>query len=222
MTTVFLSDKKCFVCERKNRYPQAGSSVMIIGTKDLDGRPSQMQRSAIYMWIQRCIYCGYCAVDISNGNENDRNLVESQEYKSQLTDKTYPETANAYLCRAMLSEKISKYSDAGWAAVYAAWVCDDNDYNAAAATCRGRALSLFQKAREAGQPFGETREEENLLLIDLMRRRGEFATARVLCEKELEESHNDTILDSLYFEQELIGRGDKASHCSEEAIEDDD
>jgi len=222
MTTVFLTEKKCFVCGRKNRYPQVGTSMTIIGTKDLDGRPAQMQRSSIYMLIQRCIFCGYCTMDISDGLPEDKQVVESKEYAAQLTNQGYPETANAYLCRSLICEKSGRLSDAGWAAVYAAWICDDNQFTDAADLCRGRALILFSKAREHHQQYCESSQEEALLIVDLMRRRGEFDAALALCEQEMDKTHSEEFLDLINLEQHLIKAKDRSCHGVTEAEEFDD
>ena len=222
MTTVFLTEKGCFVCGQKNRYPQVAPSMTILGTKDLDGRPSQMQRSAVYMWIQRCIFCGYCAVDISSGVDEDKSIVSSPEYSSQLVNPEYPETTNAFLCRALSSEKSGRFDDAGWAAVYGSWICDDNKFSASADLCRSRALKLFFKAHAAGQHFGESPEEEDVLLVDLMRRRGDFEAAGEICKRELSKPHSEEVMDLFYFESKLVEAKNRLIHTVDEAREFDD
>ena len=67
MTTVFLTEKKCFACGKKDQYPVTNFSMDNVGMRDLDGRPSFIRRSSVYLWIQRCIPCGYCAMEITEG-----------------------------------------------------------------------------------------------------------------------------------------------------------
>ena len=219
MTTVFLTEKQCFVCESKNRYPVVDLTLSIVGPRDLDGRPAHIQRSSVYLWVQRCIVCGYCAPEITEGQAEDRERVKKPEYVTQLSDPRYPDTANAFLCHSMLMKEGGLFADAGWAAVFAAWICDDNGYHESAVVCRGLAIELFKEGKACGQDFGETPDVEQVYLIDLHRRRGEFEAAAAICDAEFEKEHTEAILDKLYFERELIEKRDIACHNDTEAEE---
>lgn len=220
MTTVFLKEKYCHVCGAGSRYPEIGSGIHYTGSKDLDTRPSQMQRSSVYMWVQRCLSCGYCAPDISRGSEGTKEIVRSQEYRRQLIDRAYPETANSYLCRAMIREKGGALGDSARAVLYAAWVCDDNGFKDKAAECRRRAAEIFGRLRDQGECGTQDEETDAVLMVDLYRRAGEFERAAQLCEKELSQSHADETVAMLEFEQDLIEDHDTACHTSAEAFED--
>jgi len=129
-------------------------------------------------------------------------LVNSVEYKQQLSNPHYPEPANAYLCLAMLKEKAVDYSSAGWAALRAAWVCDDeafgcesNEYPdgqdrqqssiVAAKKCRTRAAHIFECARQSGQDYGEEPGIEEVILADVLRRSDQFDEAKQICKEAL-------------------------------------
>lgn len=217
MTTVYLSDKQCFICGTKSKYPLGNLSLGNVGTRDLDGRPTHILRSSVYLWIQRCPSCGYCAPEIAQGNEADREIVRSDAYTAQLKNGSFPETANAFLCYSSIMRNRKLFADAAWAAVFASWICDDNGYGESAFICRGAAIELFNAARSEGQDFADTKDQEEIYLIDLHRRRSQFDVAAKRCDEALEKEHPDPILDILYFERELIDKRDSASHSDSEA-----
>lgn len=219
MTTVFLSEKQCYVCGSKSRYPFVDLSLNILGSRDLDGRPALINRSSVYLWVQRCDICGYCAPEISKGTPQEAIVINNSQYKEQLANKDYPDTANSFLCHLMIMDHIELFADAGWAAVFAAWICDDNGYVQSAIDCRKKALSLFYKAMEHNQGFAESPAQGQLYLIDLFRRVQDFEKATQLCDIEIKKSHPEKILDLLYFEQQLIEEKDCICHNDNELEE---
>ena len=220
MTTVFLQEKHCYVCGAGSRYPEIGSGFSNAGTKDLDTRPSQVQRSSVYMWIQRCLSCGYCAPDISRGSEGIGEMVYSDEYRRQLIDRAYPETANSYLCRSMIMEKAGETADAGRAILFAAWVCDDNGYKEKARECRRRAAAIIEKVGKRGERCTHDKETDAVLMVDLLRRAGDFDRAAQLCKEELSKEHTEETVALLEFEEDLIEDRDASCHATSEAHED--
>lgn len=219
MTTVFLSDKICFICGAKSKYPLIDHSLGNVGSRDLDGRPTHIRRSAVYLWIQRCPACGYCAPEISEGEGRDRSVVYMPDYQQLLNNKAFPETGDAFLCYAYIMKNRELFADAGWAALFAAWICDDNGFPDSARSCRSSAVDFFLTARSRQQCFAETTEEEDLYLIDLYRRSALFDTASVMCDEVLEGTHSDQIYDLLYYERELIDAKDHSTHNDAEAEE---
>jgi hypothetical protein len=217
MTTVYLSDKQCFNCAGKSKYPLGNLTPGNVGVRDLDGRPTHILRSSVYHWIQRCPSCGYCAPDISQGEEADRAVVRSDVYIARLNDHAFPETANAFLCYGLMARGRDQFADAAWASVFAAWICDDNGFPESAFFCRGLAIELFEAARKAGQEFADTTVQEEIYLIDLHRRRAQFDLAARRCDRALEGEHTDELLDLLYLERDLIDRRDSAAHSEAEA-----
>ncbi|MBN1761426.1 MAG: hypothetical protein JW863_24090 [Chitinispirillaceae bacterium] len=217
MTTVYLSDKLCFICGEKSKYPMGNLSLGNVSVRDLDGRPTLILRSSVYLWIQRCPLCGYCAPEIAEGTDTEKQVVKSEEYLKQLDDAAFPETANSFLCHGIFMRSREQYADAAWAAVFASWICDDNGYSESAHTCRGKAIELFTHAREHSQKFADSMQQEQIYFIDLYRRRSQFDIASRLCDKALEEEHTDRILDLLYLERDLINNRDSAAHSEAEA-----
>ncbi|MFP4164059.1 MAG: hypothetical protein ACLFQB_09055 [Chitinispirillaceae bacterium] len=222
MTTVFLIEKTCFVCGEKNRFPESGPAFSMDSSRDLDGRPSHMGRSNIYMSIQRCIHCGYCSPDVSSGHESFKEKVKSSEYASQLNSPEYPETANAFLCYTQLVENKGEWAEAGWCALHAAWICDDNSFKNGAGSCRKKAYELFLKTREHSFSFADSHTEEEILLIDILRRMKVFDEADERCTKELSRTDDENALCILNFEKHLILKEDSRCHTSDQAEEFED
>lgn len=145
MPTVFMMVKPCYVCATQGRCPDIGAPGSFHGPRDMDTRPSVSQRSAIYMWVQRCQSCGYCGVDISQGEPVAKEMVQTDLYRRQLNDSAFSETANSFLCRSMILDNLGDWVEAGWACVYAAWVCDDSGFEESGATCRRRATAFSRR-----------------------------------------------------------------------------
>jgi hypothetical protein len=213
MSTLYLTEKRCFNCNAQGKYPQIDPYITIIGPKDLDGRPAHIQRSSVYIWIQRCQNCGYCAQDVSSGGTVEKEVIESLEYQSQLFDPKNPETANSFLSHSLFMVKEKLFADAGWDVVFASWICDDNGFDESARKCRIKAINLFLQAKKANQQFAPTSIEENIYLIDLNRRCSLFSDALELCNLELKQEYLDEkFLNLLLYEKELIELKDVACH----------
>ena len=217
MSTLTFISKKCFLCGKTGRYAEIG--VNNLGkAEDLDGRPSDSSRSSIYMLIKRCISCGYCSPEISSGPSLAAEITNDPLYIQQLDDKSIPETAGAFLCWAMIQSKIGQFNEAGRAALYAAWICDDsNEHRKKANECRKKALDYFKEALSAKQPFCESKLEEQLLFIDLYRRCGLFEDAKVLCDRELKKSPPEKERVILMFQEDLLDQKDQRRHTRSEA-----
>jgi hypothetical protein len=147
-----------------------------------------------------CPLCGYCAPELGEpigGRLHDRldrhgswrrsvkQLMASARYGDPFgIDASMPNKAISHLRCGVLKHAGAHFAEAGWSALYAAWLCDDavtfdNDHTAdVAAQCRRAALGLFNEAREARQRFARDAIAEELVIIDLLRRSGDFVRAR--------------------------------------------
>lgn len=126
MTTLYKEKARCAVCGTETEYTCIGSTNAF-GSPDLDTRPPERHRSTIFAWVQRCPECGYCGSDVSQAPSQAASVVSSPEYTRQLSDSTYPELANKFLCKALIDERSGDYAAAAWALIHAAWACDDAD-----------------------------------------------------------------------------------------------
>lgn len=186
---------------------------------DLDGRPSLILRSAVYLWIQRCPVCGYCAPDITQGQQDDHIVLDGEPYRMQLGNTSYPQTANAFLCHGLVMEKRGQYAGTAWSALFAAWICDDNGFPEAARICRRRAIEFFMRAKESGQSFARSRGLEQLYMIDITRRLGEFEAAARICESAIAKESDEELLTLLRFETDLIDERDTMGHAVSEILD---
>jgi len=223
VTTVTFVSKTCCVCSTTSRQAEMGVRG-IVEPYDLDTRPTGAPRSSIYIWVQRCGTCGYCAPDISKGGEGVKKFVESTEYRQKLANRKLPEALNNFLCWSMIREYVGDYAAAGWAALYAAWVCDDDvNIRGRAAECRTLASRLFDQARAQGKNFSKGTEEEDLIRLDILRRCGRLDEASKLCGEMLaREGLSKRTMQIVTYQQELIEAKDVSKHTIGEALEDGD
>jgi hypothetical protein len=237
MTTYRSVNVTCAVCGTLSEQAQL-TSTNTMGPPDLDTRPAPMQRYTLAHLIARCPACGYCATDLDEAPVEAQAVVAADTYLAQLHDATLPELANTYVCWALICEATRDYHRAGWAALNAAWVCDDavvddiaraqrtetayelgaNANDIGARTCRRRAISLFLTAREYEQTFMQGDGAEELLLTDLYRRCGEFALAEQMARRGIAKASEDTISAVLRGQLILIGQRDTDLHTIPEAI----
>lgn len=207
MTRIFPVEKACFVCGQKSSYTVIGSTNQL-RPPDLDTRPGEMMRSTLPYWVQECPDCGYCAPDISAGPLIAADVIESEPYLAQKRDKRYPELANSFLCWALIQEQDEDYSGAGWAAVHAAWACDDEPMAEAAVHCRRKALVLFQQA----ETFARGPGAEEAIIADLLRRSHQFDQVAAVCRAGLAKDPPKQIAALLQLQQKLARQEDAGSH----------
>lgn len=217
MTLGFPKEVECASCGMTSTHDIL-VSTNTFGYPDLDTRPSEMKRSTINTWIQACSFCGYCFPDISIPTEGASEVISSVAYKQQLNNSEFPKLANHFLCYSLIKETDSDYATAGWACIHAAWVCDDNGFSAGAKKCRYKAVHLLQKAKENCHGFAEEESTEDPLLVDLLRRSGQFELALDICNDALKKNSEKTISDILHLQKTLIGNRDIACHTVDEAV----
>jgi hypothetical protein len=193
-------------------------STNTFGSPDLDTRPSEMQRSTIFAWVERCPHCGYCASDVSESHPEASSVVEGEEYQDQLNDPACPELANSFLCEAIIEREAGNYAAATWALIHAAWVCDDSDLPIQATVCRHKATDMFVRAEGHGQPLTDQAGVSTAILVDLLRRSGRLIGARRVATSRREGISEDIILRILDFQAALVEKGDVACHTIAEAI----
>lgn len=190
-----------------------------------------MRRSTMEYWVQACPHCGYVAPDIAQATPDVLEVVRSEAYGRQRRDGEAPELAHRFLCWSFIQEATGDPIGAGWSSVHAAWACDDAGDGPAAARCRGRALGLFQIARQSGKAISEQQYAEYPLLADLWRRTGEFDRALQICEegfaamresrrrrKKAARDEAELIERVLRFEHALIEQRDAGVHTVGEAL----
>jgi len=217
MTTLYKKKVRCAVCGNENEFTGIGSTNRL-GWPDLDTRPPEMERSTIFTWVQRCPGCGFCASDISKAPPGAGSLVRASEYQKQLHDRAYPDLANSFLCKAMVDEQMSDYAAAAWALVYAAWACDDAEQRNQARICRSKAAKMLIEAEAHSQKIVEQDGMSTAILIDLLRRSGQYAEAQESLVTRQSAITEDFIIRILGFQATLIKNGDDSCHTIAEAL----
>ena len=220
MTTVFDKEERCFVCGSTNSYA-AIASTNRAGSPDLDTRPPEKMRSTLSFWIRRCARCGYCAPDTSRGPlkpEAIRGIVDSDVYRRQENDASFPALANRFLCWSMVQEASGNYPEAGWTALHAAWTCDDAEAVDAARDCRRRAIALLRIAQATGMEFSQNPSNEAAILADLLRRSSLFDEVLEACKEGLAANPSQVVRKVLLFQIELAGRQDSRRYTVTDAV----
>ena len=217
-TTIHPVEKECAICGTTSTQNEMGSTNSM-GLPDLDTRPPEMMRSTMNLWIETCPSCGYCAPDITEKMGAAAEIVHRDAYKQQLSSTKFPKLANAFLCSSLIQEDDQEYVGAGWAAIHAAWACDDAGTDAAAVKCRKRAVTLLQKAKTSGQKLQEQAGAEEAILSDLLRRSGQFELADKTCDEGLKKEPEEIVSQVLRFQKALIGKSDVTCHTIAEATE---
>lgn len=217
MTMLFNEKTRCAVCGLINEYTGI-ASTNAFGSMDLDTRPPEMKRSAIFAWVQRCPGCGYCASQVSQAPSQAADLVHSPQYTRQLSDSTFPDVANSFLCKALIEESAADFAAATWSLMSAAWACDDAEKPQAARTCRSKAADMTVKALSNGQKISPQEEAETAIQVDLLRRAGRIAEAQQLIAEKRPTITDDLISKVLTFQDALLSNGDEACHRISEAL----
>ena len=220
MTTMHQEKVKCCVCGKKSNHDVVGSSYSH-GSSDLDTRPPEMTRSTIYYSIQRCPSCGYCTSDLSECSGKVKDHVESKEYQKIIGNKAIPKVAASFLALSYEKQQTHQYSESAWAAIHAAWICDDKNKQKASKECRKKAISMIENANAYSQNMGDQAGATEALTIDLMRRAGMFEQALKLAEETKTKDIEEIILQVIAYEESLIESKDIDSHTVSEALGDE-
>lgn len=216
MMDSFLVNVICGLCGMVSDQWTAGSPAAR-EAPDFDTRPGEPLRSTLPVWVQRCPHCGYCADNITSIHDQAVDFVRSESYQRRLEDTTYPSKARQFLCYAEILIHVGQFADAGWSTLHAAWNCDDAGDDSAAVRCRLRALEVWRRGKQAGQPFGEEPAMEYALATDLYRRTGQFEAAVVTCSEALGAEELPPMLEQLLRrEKAMIDRKDTAAHSVRE------
>ena len=180
-----------------------------------------MTRSTIYYSIQRCPSCGYCASDLSECSGKVKDHVESKEYQNIIGNKAIPKVAASFLALSYEKQQTHQYSESAWAAIHAAWICDDKNKQKASKECRKKAISMIESANAHSQKMGDQAGATEVLTIDLMRRAGMFEQALKLVEETKTKDIEEIILQIIAYEESLIKINDIDSHTVSEALDDE-
>ena len=213
MTTLFRETVTCAGCQKSSEHDGV-SSTNAFGSPDLDLRPPEMQRSTIRFWLRQCPHCGYVAPDLSRA-AGDMSVVKSAAYRAILQDTHFPELARRFLAHATLVA--ASPNSAAQARLHAAWVCDDMRQSTQAAECRKLAAESFG----AMKPFEDSEQgvTTGAILVDVLRRAGEFDQAAAECDALLQcKRAAGPLRQVLEFQRRLAVKQDASAHRVDECV----
>jgi hypothetical protein len=216
---IILAQVECSLCGARSEQ-QLTDEMDSQGLPDLDSRPAESARSMLGFWVQRCPHCGYCATDISLDYPLADVVMCGEEYRKLLRRRTLPEKAADFLAWGLIQEANEESGGAGWAALHAAWVCDDVEDLKAATECRKLALERFarQRARQGHITGFEDPGVEELVLADLSRRIKQLGEAARWVETGLKRQPGVVVRRALEMERDWIARKNLNAHSMQELL----
>ena len=191
MTTEFPETVKCAVCGAENEMMVVGSTNTFGGTMDLDTRPPEMKRSTMGYWVQECRCCGYAATDLTDETILDKSFFETKAYVNCKGIPFLSDLAKAFFRHYLVMMAEEQHEDAMFAALHAAWACDDAQDAANAVLMRTKAIELADLLLQSKDC--DWKDTVKLIRADLLRRAGRF--------EELPEQY-----ESVAFDQELLNQ----------------
>lgn len=197
---------RCAHCGKESRQKFIFSSSSF-GAMDLDTRPAPPARKFLSLEIQRCPHCGYCAPDISEGE----NIRLSPAYEVFAERGGMDGTGKNFLLAAMLCSEQGKEPEAGIFCLKAAWAFDDAADTANAAAAREKAaehLLRYVDAEEDG--------DIAIVLVDVYRRAGMFSEAEGMIGR-IGDTGDEDMNAVLAYQRRLIRAKDVSRHTVEEA-----
>ena len=63
--------------------------------------------------------------------------------------------AASFLALSYLKQQTLNYAESAWAAIHAAWICDDKNKEKASKECRKKAISMIENANAHSQNMGD-------------------------------------------------------------------
>lgn len=206
MTTTFPETVKCSVCGAENET-MVVVSTNAFGPTDLDTRPPEMKRSTMCYWVQECDACGYAATDLTDETSLDRSFFETEAYQSCDGISFKSDLAKSFYRHYLIMTAEERHEDAFWAALHAAWSCDDKKDRKNAALMREKAV---EQADLLLQYDGcDWKDTVRLIRADLLRRTGRFD--ELLKQYESAAFDGELLNAIIVFEKELARR--KLSGC---------
>ena len=169
MSTFFDETYTCAVCGKEAQYEALGSTNTFGGTADLDGRPPEMARSTMSFWVQECPHCGYVSDSVADPTTVTQQWLQGEAYTGCDGIAFASSLAKRFYKQYLINQQDKNHVACMYAALHAAWACDDYGEEENAILCRKLALQEMAQIPEAA-------DNEDCLLqkADLLRRTGQF------------------------------------------------
>ena len=220
MTTFVEEIATCTVCGERAQVTIMSSSNQF-GFPDLDLRPPEMMRSTIWMWLQECPGCGYCAEDIEDVEPGARAIVRGEPF-TRLRESVgdLHDIARRFRTAAFIASERGFHAAAFQHTLHEAWVHDDCKNPVCASAARLNAVDLMNQVHREGIKLFDDDGGDAAMAADLLRRAGEFQRSKEVCQKALDEDCADHVHQVLKFELELCASQDSDCHTMEEVFGD--
>lgn len=218
MTNYGRAKRKCHKC-KKTCTVICLVSTNAFGASDLDCRPPPMKRNTMRAWIERCEHCGYCAPNIEKENEITLEFIQSEEYQTLLHNTDLPELCISFLCWAKCAEELQDFGDAAMAYLHASWVCDDHfsPDSPQSIEQRKKAIKAIIEAHKNEQKAISEPKNDELLLMDLFRRTGQFNMCLSIAKKKFNLESEEFIDKIAAYQVKLCENQDTNVHSVDEA-----
>jgi hypothetical protein len=206
MTFKSIIEKKCAVCGEISEFWTLHITI-VNGYSDLDFRPAAMARYNLEYKVQCCLFCGYCAANISNAHSSTAEIIKRTEYQDLLKNPHLPALASKFICAGKIieiQEPVAGYYDYH----RAAWVCDDSNHTKGMIFCRKLAIDQLKKCHSQGQLVSEKPAYDDLILADLLRRADCCEEAIKIIDQGLLKQAEPIIIKALKYEHILCEKHD--------------
>jgi len=218
MTTFVEEIATCTVCGERAQVTIMSSSNRF-GYPDLDLRPPEMMRSTIWMWLQECPSCGYCAEDIEDVEPGARAIVRGGPFiKLRESIADLHDVARRFRTAAFIASERGSHASAFQHTLHETWVHDDSKDPVRATAARLNAVDLMNQVHGEGKRLYDEDGADAAMASDLLRRAGEFQRSEEVCQKALDEDCADHVQQVLEFEVELCARRNADCHTMEEVF----
>ena len=210
MSQVYPETVRCAVCGKKSEQ-YVLISTNTFGSPDLDLRPPEMERSTMVYWVQKCPRCGYVAESLEDVPKINAPFLKTDEYQKCLGLTFQSELAKTFFRQYLIQVAERNAEKAFYAALHAAWACDDAEDEENSVLCRKYALADVDKLIEKAD-----NETLSVQRADLLRRAGLFE--KVIEEYEDHVYSDDTLNRIALFQVMKSYEQDSACYTVADAI----
>ena len=213
MTTYRRNAKICSVCGAESIHHVLQSTNTFGDGPDLDGRPGEMMRSTMGMWVQECPVCGVVACDLEEDGPVTAQWLKQKSYRTCDGIQFASDLAKRFYRYYKILDFEGDHEASFHQVLCAAWACDDVGDKENAQHCRLLALEALDKIKQLMEEW-KCAEDLWLVKVDLLRRTGQFEKAIELSDSI---SLSDDFLNGLlWFEADLARKKDSACYCADD------
>ncbi|ERP32182.1 hypothetical protein [Chitinivibrio alkaliphilus] len=187
MSTLEFKEKVCAVCGTRGNFPQM-ANVSIEVPVGIDGHPGEAD--ALSVSVNYCTHCGYATEDIATALPGTEQIVYSPAYQKLVQESTYTESVLKFIAASLLAYKQGDIALAITMLIRGVWVAESYHVpSERISRIRRKAIDLMLICRSKGDSFEMTVWQEAYMIVEFLRREGEFDDALEICRAAL--SHHE-------------------------------